>query len=78
MAARDIFIVVTAVALLGAGASLADTSPYTGLQERPIKALSDQQIDDLREGRGMGLALPAELNGYPGPRHVLGLAGSSA
>jgi Spy/CpxP family protein refolding chaperone len=28
----------------------------------------------LREGRGMGLALPAESNGYPGPRHVLELA----
>ena len=25
----------------------------------------------LREGRGMGLARAAELNGYPGPRHVL-------
>ena len=29
----------------------------------------------LRAGRGMGLALPAELNGYPGPTHVLELAG---
>lgn len=29
----------------------------------------------LRAGRGMGLALPAELNGYPGPVHVLELAG---
>ena len=28
----------------------------------------------LREGRGMGLALPAEANGYPGPRHVLELS----
>jgi hypothetical protein len=45
--------------------------PYAGLQERPIKALSAQQIADLKAGRGMGLALPAELNGYPGPVHVL-------
>ncbi|HYF58994.1 MAG TPA: Spy/CpxP family protein refolding chaperone [Burkholderiaceae bacterium] len=29
---------------------------------------------DLRAGRGMALALPAELNGYPGPAHVLELA----
>ena len=29
---------------------------------------------DLRAGRGMGLALAAELNGYPGPAHVLELA----
>ena len=49
-------------------------SPYAGMQTRTIKALSDQQIGDLKAGRGMGLALPAELNGYPGPVHVLELA----
>lgn len=48
--------------------------PYAGLEKRPIKALSQQQIDDLRAGRGMGLALAAELNGYPGPSHVLELS----
>jgi Spy/CpxP family protein refolding chaperone len=45
--------------------------PYSGLDQRAIKALSDQQIADLKAGRGMSLALPAELNGYPGPAHVL-------
>src|SRR5882672_4198405 len=49
-------------------------APYTGLQQRPVKALSDQQLADLRAGRGMGLALSGELNGYPGPSHVLELA----
>jgi hypothetical protein len=49
-------------------------SPYAGMQDRTIKALSDQQIADLKSGRGMGLALVAELNGYPGPSHVLDLA----
>lgn len=49
-------------------------SPYTGMQERGVKALSVQQISDLRAGKGMGLALAAELNGYPGPMHVLELA----
>ena len=53
----------------------APSQPYAGLQTRAIKALSDQDIADLRAGRGMGLALPAELNGYPGPSHVLDLAG---
>jgi hypothetical protein len=48
--------------------------PYAGFEARPIKALSDEQIADLRAGRGMGLALAAELNGYPGPSHVLELA----
>jgi Spy/CpxP family protein refolding chaperone len=45
--------------------------PYSGLETRPIKALSSDQIADLRAGRGMGLALSAELNGYPGPIHAL-------
>lgn len=48
-------------------------SPYAGLHQRAIKALSDGQIADLKAGRGMGLALAAELNGYPGPLHVLEL-----
>jgi hypothetical protein len=48
-------------------------SPYAGLEKRAVKALSDQQVADLKAGRGMGLALPAELNGYPGPLHVLEL-----
>jgi len=49
-------------------------SPYSGMQTRSIKALSEQQVADLTAGRGMGLALAAELNGYPGPSHVLELA----
>ena len=36
------------------------------MQSRTIKALSDQQLSDLNPGRGMGLALAAELNGYSG------------
>lgn len=46
-------------------------SPYVGEQTREIKALSSGDIDNLRAGHGMGLARPAELNSYPGPRHVL-------
>jgi Spy/CpxP family protein refolding chaperone len=49
-------------------------SPYAGFETRNIKTLSDQQISDLRAGLGMGLALAAELNGYPGPRHSIELA----
>jgi hypothetical protein len=47
---------------------------YAGMAAREIKALSAADVDGLREGRGMGLALAAELNGYPGPLHVLELA----
>ena len=49
-------------------------SPYSGMEARRVKALSEEQIADLEAGRGMGLALAAELNGYPGPLHVLELA----
>lgn len=49
-------------------------TPYTGFQQRTVKALSDEQLADYRAGRGMGLALAGELNGYPGPLHVLELA----
>jgi len=59
--------------MLAATAAIAQT-PYAGMQTRPIKALSEQQVADLGAGRGMGLALAAELNGYPGPSHVLELA----
>jgi Spy/CpxP family protein refolding chaperone len=70
------FITLVAAAFaLAPGAILAQAQqPYAGLQARSIKALSDQQIGDLRAGRGMGLALAAELNGYPGPMHVLEMA----
>jgi hypothetical protein len=55
-------------------ASAQTQQPYAGLETRPIKALSDQQIADLKAGRGMQLALAAELNGYPGPLHSVELA----
>ncbi len=56
-------------------AAAADTrSPYAGQQDRPIKALNADEQADLLDGKGMGLAKAAELNGYPGPRHVLELA----
>ena len=66
--------IAIAVAITAPQVSSAQTQqPYAGLQVRSIKALSDEQIAELRAGRGMGLALPAELNGYPGPVHVLEL-----
>src|SRR6266404_9940867 len=64
------FLVATLVFATGVSAQ----TPYAGMQTRSIKALSDREIADLEAGRGMGLALAAELNGYPGPSHVLELA----
>lgn len=45
--------------------------PYAGEETRQIKSLSEKDVEDLQAGRGWGLAKPAELNGYPGPAHVL-------
>ena len=47
---------------------------YGTLTGRHIKALSEEDIVGLREGRGMAMALAAELNHHPGPMHVLELA----
>jgi Spy/CpxP family protein refolding chaperone len=49
-------------------------SAYAGQETRAIKALSPAEQADLLAGKGMGLAKAAELNGYPGPLHVLALA----
>jgi Spy/CpxP family protein refolding chaperone len=61
-------------AVVSTGAASAEISPYTGLVGRGIKALSEAEVGDLLAGRGAGMALPAELNRYPGPKHVLELA----
>jgi Spy/CpxP family protein refolding chaperone len=47
--------------------------PYAGQEARAIKSLSPEDVAALRAGQGWGLAKPAELNGYPGPLHVLAL-----
>jgi Spy/CpxP family protein refolding chaperone len=36
-----------------------------------LSGLSAEEIRDLQEGEGMGMARAAELNGYPGPSHIL-------
>ena len=60
---------VTATALTGT--VWAQAQPYGAYQSRPIKALSAEDIAGLRAGNGMAMAMPAELNRYPGPMHVL-------
>lgn len=57
----------------GHGAPAA-ASPYVDLLHRDVKALSEEETRQLLAGEGMSLALPAELHGYPGPKHVLELA----
>jgi hypothetical protein len=68
---------VLAVAALGVAAGAAASeirSPYAGQEARAVKALSAGAIEGYLAGKGMELALAAELNNYPGPRHLLDLA----
>ena len=79
LAAMRVLPLFLALAALPAAAQHGDhaghaPSPYADETGRTIKALSPQEADDLLAGRGMGLARAAELNGYPGPKHVLELA----
>ena len=46
-------------------------SDYVGQEKRQIKTLSKDDIYDLQNGNGWGLAKAAELNGVPGPKHLL-------
>lgn len=73
---------ITAFALaVAATAALAQThpgdehraQPYAGQQTREVASLSLDEQQGFLLGRGMGLARSAELNGYPGPMHVLEL-----
>lgn len=46
-------------------------SKYVGEEKREIKSLSVNDIKELQNGKGWGLAKAAELNGVPGPVHLL-------
>ncbi len=66
-------IVLAAFTLINT-ASATPPTPYAGQQQREIKALSTEEIESYLAGKGAGLAKAAELNHYPGPKHVLELA----
>lgn len=67
------FLSIIPALLLTAPVS-ADRSPCAGEETTSIKSLSEHEVRALRSGEGMGFAKLAELNRYPGPRHVLELA----
>lgn len=71
MIGRAAALLIALAAPLSAGAT---EQPYAGLEARAIKALSPEEIAALEAGQGFSQALAAELNGYPGPRHVIDLA----
>ncbi len=68
-----ICLVIAIPQLLLAGESTPSSS-YVGQESRVIKSLSAEEIEALENGSGMGFAKTAELNHYPGPKHVLDLS----
>lgn len=68
---RKLSCLAIAALVLTAGAVQATDAPRAGMDGRAVASLSDADIAALRAGEGWGLALPAEVNGWPGPRHVL-------
>ena len=66
-----LLLVLTTLSVVAAATT---PSQYIGQESREIKSLSPSEVGDLLAGRGMGLAKAAELNGYPGPMHVLELS----
>lgn len=81
---RDLIPLMAALAFVFTGISVASAqqhthgsgghaSKYAGQETRDIKSLSDDDIAELKRGGGWGLARAAELNGVPGPAHLLEL-----
>lgn len=78
---QTVFTFITALGLslvmsfqmTAAETSVDHTSKYAGQEKRMIKSLSADDIAELQKGAGWGLAKAAELNGLPGPAHLLEL-----
>src|SRR5262245_65908219 len=61
------------VSLLAVASAAEDprTAPYRHQTQSSLRGFSEAEVAELRAGTGMGLARAAELNSYPGPRHIL-------
>jgi Spy/CpxP family protein refolding chaperone len=66
---KHVFIFISFLVISVSQAS----SPYVDKVSQSIKSLSTEEIQQILNGEGMGYALAAELNNYPGPKHVLEL-----
>jgi len=66
-------IALIAALMVPVAATAQEDSPYAGFEAREVKSLSETDITEITRGAGWGLALAAELNGVPGPAHLLEL-----
>jgi len=67
----QILVTVLIATLAFSAADHTQKSKYAGEEKREIKSLSATDIEELQNGKGWGLAKAAELNGVPGPVHLL-------
>ena len=73
----DLFACVILIAIGSNSASAQHShglSPYSHGQSSEISSLTVDEVRELQTGEGMGLARAAELNHFPGPKHILELA----
>lgn len=64
---------IAAASAASPGTGGAHRATHGAQAETGLKSLSPEDVAELRRGGGWGLAKPAELNGVPGPRHLLEL-----
>jgi len=69
----SIILITATVISLTSLSYASEKSQYMGQEHRQIKSLSASDINSLSNGKGWGLAKSAELNGIPGPSHLLEL-----
>jgi len=67
-------IIATLISTFSLLALAASDTPDAGQQKREIKSLSQHEISGYLNGKGLGYAKAAELNQYPGAKHVLELS----
>ena len=70
-AAFQVLFLILIPAFAISAADNSHKSKYAGEEKREIKSLSATDIEELQNGKGWGLAKAAELNGVPGPAHLL-------
>lgn len=66
--------IVIAACIISFNSFANSSSPYEGQESRKIKALSQSEVTAYLNGKGLGYAKAAELNQFPGPKHVLEIA----
>jgi hypothetical protein len=71
ISAAALSLAILASGSMGSGGQVAEAALALEGVRVPTRSLAPEELRDLQEGEGMGLARAAELNGYPGPAHIL-------